>query len=306
VDAPNARRLAESISDDILAGRLTDGEKLPSERLLATSFGVGRPLVREALRSLEELGLVETRAGRGTFVRATTTGVHRQLGVAIRRRGATAAELSEARITLESQAAGLAATRATADDIDRLEEALRQLEASEGVEHVRNDLAFHLAIAAAAHNPVIEMMLESIAPLTVALMARSVGDPQVMAEEDGDDDERHHHGDLTPREVLDGLQRGIGDRAEDHPPVEPQRIAGRQDDAGGGEQGDPGVDLEGAEQCQELSDESGRARQADIGQREDHEHGGIEGHPIDEAAEDRNLVGVHAIVDDADAQEEPG
>lgn len=181
IDAPNARRITQTIADDIVSARLRPGEKLPSERALAVRFGVGRPLVREALRSLGELGLIETHAGRGTFVRASeVAGVHRQVGLAIRRRGVTAAELSEARIALESEAAGLAAERATAADIERLEAALDDLEHAQGVAHVQRDLAFHLAIAAAAHNPVIEMMLESIAPLTVALMTRSVGDPQVM------------------------------------------------------------------------------------------------------------------------------
>jgi GntR family transcriptional repressor for pyruvate dehydrogenase complex len=182
MDAPNARRITQTIADEIVSGRLQAGEQLSSERALAARFGVGRPLVREALRSLGELGLIETHAGRGTYVRSTSgSGVHRQVGIAIRRRGVTAAQLSEARITLESEAAGLAADRATAVDIERLEEALRDLDAAQGLTHVRRDLAFHLAIAAAAHNPVIEMMLESIAPLTVALMTRSVGDREVMS-----------------------------------------------------------------------------------------------------------------------------
>jgi GntR family transcriptional regulator, transcriptional repressor for pyruvate dehydrogenase complex len=181
MDAPNARRIAQAIADEILSRRLRAGEMLPPERALAIRYGVGRPLVREALRSVEELGLIETRPGRGTFVRSgNVSAVHRQLGVAIRRRGVTAAQLSEARITLEGEAASLAASRATAADTAVLRAALEQLEPSEAVEHVRNDLTFHLAVAAAAHNPVIEMMLESIAPLTVALMARSVGDLEVM------------------------------------------------------------------------------------------------------------------------------
>jgi len=181
VDAPNARRITQTVSDDIVSGRLQPGEKLPSERTLAARFGVGRPLIREALRMMDELGLIQTHAGRGTFVRSVSvTGMHRQVGMAIRRRGVTAAQLSEARITLESEAASLAATRGGPSDLDRLEAALQRLEPSEGIEHVKLDLAFHLAIAAAAHNPVIEMMLESIAPLTVALMTRSVGDAEVM------------------------------------------------------------------------------------------------------------------------------
>jgi len=181
MDAPNPRRISEAIADDIVSGRLRPGEQLPSERALAARYGVGRPLVREALRSLGELGLIETHAGRGTFVRPSAgASVHRPVGLAIRRRGVTAAQLSEARISLESEAAGLAAERATGVDIERIEDALRALDGAQGIIHVQRDLAFHLAIAAAAHNPVIEMMLESIAPLTVGLMVRSAGDPKVM------------------------------------------------------------------------------------------------------------------------------
>ncbi len=181
MDVPNARRIARSIADGIVAGEPRAGEMLPSERALAVRYGVGRPLIREALRSVEELGLIETRPGRGTFVRSEAApGMHRGVGVAILRRGVTAAQLSEARITLESEAASLAASRATPDDLAALEAALERLESSESIEHVKYDLVFHLGIAAAAHNPVIEMMLESIAPQAVALMVRSVGDPQVM------------------------------------------------------------------------------------------------------------------------------
>ncbi len=181
MDAPNARRIAQSIADEIVGGRLESGQKLPPERALAVQYGVSRPLIREALRSVDELGLIETRPGRGTYVRSgRTAGVHRQIGLAIRRRGVTAAELSEARITLEGEAASLAAQRATDADIERLERALARLDPSEGIAHVKLDLAFHLGIVAAAHNTVIEMMLESIAPLTVALMTRSVSDPRVM------------------------------------------------------------------------------------------------------------------------------
>jgi GntR family transcriptional repressor for pyruvate dehydrogenase complex len=176
---------------------------LPPERSVATRYGVGRPLIREALRSVEELGLIETRPGRGTFVRSEAApGVHRGVGVAILRRGVTASQLSEARITLECEAASLAARRATPEDIASLTVALDRLEQSESIEHVRNDLVFHLGIAAAAHNPVIEMMLESIAPQTVALMLRSVGDPQVMVRS------QPYH-----RVALGAIVRGDGDGA---------------------------------------------------------------------------------------------
>jgi GntR family transcriptional repressor for pyruvate dehydrogenase complex len=179
--APTADAVVQAIAEDILAGQSRPGDKLESERELAVRFGVGRPLIREALRSLSELGLIETLPGRGTWVRAREdAGAHRQADIALRRRGVTARQLSEARILLEAGAARYAATRATEEDIQRLEAALERLDATEGVDHVRGDLAFHLAVAAAAHNPVIEMMLESIGVPTVALMIRSVGDPKVM------------------------------------------------------------------------------------------------------------------------------
>lgn len=196
--APSVDSVVRSMSEEILSGTLAPGDKLPSERELATRFGVGRPLIREALRSLAELGLMETIPARGTFVRAGhNTRADRQAGIAIRRRGVTAHELSEARLMLETGTARQAAERATPEDIGRLEAILEVLDRSTGIEHVERDLAFHLEIAAAAHNPVVEMMLESIAVPTAALMFRSVGDPQVM-----DRSQRYH------RVALDAIRAG--------------------------------------------------------------------------------------------------
>ena len=122
----------------------------PSERELATRFGVGRPLIREALRSLAELGLIETIPARGTFVRAGTRHPRRPAGGhAPSAAGAvTAHELSEARLMLETGTARQAAQRATPEDIERLEAILEVLDQSAGIEHVERDLAFHLEIVA--------------------------------------------------------------------------------------------------------------------------------------------------------------
>ena len=103
---------------------------------------------------------------------------------------------------LETATARMAARHATATDIGRLDAILEQLEHSEGIEHVERDLAFHLEIAAAAHNPVVEMMLESIAVPTAALMFRSVGDPKVM-----DRSQRYH------RVTLDAIRTRDPDAA---------------------------------------------------------------------------------------------
>lgn len=181
MSAPTADSVVRSTAEDILSGRLAAGAKLPSERELAQQYGVGRPLIREALRSLAEMGLIETQPARGTFVRAVDDPAsHRQGGIAIRRRGVTAHQLSEARILLETSGARYAAERRTDEDLARLRNALERVDASTSMQHVADDLGFHLEVAAAAHNPVLEMMLESIAVPTAALMVRSVGDPEVM------------------------------------------------------------------------------------------------------------------------------
>jgi len=93
-------------------------------------------------------------------------------------------------------------------------------------------------------------------------------------------------------------------RPEDHASVEIERVGGGQDHAERGQECDPGVGLERAHQREELADEAARARQPDVGQREHHEDGGVERHTVDEPAVGRDLAGVHAVVDDAHAQEQ--
>ena len=173
--------LAAHLEDEILAGRLGAGTKLPSERQLADRFGVSRPVVREALRGLVERDLVEVRPGRGTYVRhARSTDAADRLGALYRRHQATPRHLVEARTMLESTAAALAAERATQEQVAAIERALVRFDSATGlIDQARFDLGFHLAIARAAGNPVIETMFGSITGLSVELMLRSLGDPAV-------------------------------------------------------------------------------------------------------------------------------
>lgn len=170
--------LAAQLEQQILSGSLPAGSKLPSERQLTERFGVSRPIVREALRMLAERSLVEIRPGRGTYVRGMrSTDAAGVLDSLYRRSQATPRDLVEARTMLECTAAELAAERATADDLRRIDAALARFDqASTVVERARYDLVFHLAIAQAAHNPVVETMFGSIIGLTVDLMLRSLSD----------------------------------------------------------------------------------------------------------------------------------
>jgi DNA-binding FadR family transcriptional regulator len=175
-------QIASTLAERVLSGELAPNERLPPERQLAVEFGVSRPIIREALRALVERGLIDVEPSRGAFVRSTTgPGRFQSLDVEYLRRGTTARQLSEARLMIETEAVALAVDHADAVDLATLSAALDRVEASATpLERVRNDLAFHAALVAATHNPVIETMFASIQALTVELMVRSAGDAEIV------------------------------------------------------------------------------------------------------------------------------
>lgn len=168
---------------EIFSGHLAPGDRLLSERQLAEVHGVSRPIVREALRTLAERGLLEIAPARGAFVRSPSALVGvRPLEVLYRRGRATAREVSEARLMIECEAAALAAQRGDLQDIRELEQRLDALEDAHGAtETVAADLAFHLRVARASHNRIVEAMLASLATLAAKLMVRSLEDQAVYA-----------------------------------------------------------------------------------------------------------------------------
>jgi DNA-binding FadR family transcriptional regulator len=175
--------IAECLEAEVHALGSAAGAKLPSERELAERLGVGRPLIREAMRSLVERGLVEVSPGRGAFVRAaSTTEAARPLGSHYRRQNITLGDLIEVRTMIEPPAARLAATRATEAEIEALREAVERNDASKVVlEQARWDLAIHRIVSRMPHNPMIETTFESIVPLIFELMLRSLSDRKVVA-----------------------------------------------------------------------------------------------------------------------------
>lgn len=152
-------RLQQGIRD----GMLSVGDKLPSERELAESFGVSRNSVREALRALEALGVIEVRHGDGTFIQAPdVASLLSPYFNVLQEKQTFLREVLEFRRLLEPSLARLAAERATEHDLERLEAILGdhegQIKNNESVVEV--DLAFHRAIAHAAHNHVIQSTFE--------------------------------------------------------------------------------------------------------------------------------------------------
>ena len=154
-------QIATRIEELILGDRLHPGDKLPSERDLASSFGVSRPVIREAIKLLEERGLLEARNGRGAFV--TDPGyrsVTSSLSIAVRMQDCSSDDLYEARWCTESFTARLAAERATEADIDRIEAAVQLMDdhLDDLKEFMLGDIEFHEALAAATHNPLFIVM----------------------------------------------------------------------------------------------------------------------------------------------------
>jgi GntR family transcriptional repressor for pyruvate dehydrogenase complex len=143
--------IAAKLRRQIETGELAPGAQLPGHRDLAAQFNVSLSSVREAISMLVSAGLVETRAGRGTFVAPASLNRPR-VGPPLTR--AEVVELVEARIVIEAHLARLAAQHATEAQIASLEQAVERMrEASESpTSYPDADVDFHLALAAAANN----------------------------------------------------------------------------------------------------------------------------------------------------------
>jgi GntR family transcriptional repressor for pyruvate dehydrogenase complex len=164
--------VAEHLRQLILSQKLKDGQRLPPERELADRFGVGRPSVREALRTLSQMGLVDIRAGEGAFVRKPAfppflKSMGDSLGALIGQDGSSLLELCDARRILEVETAAMAAERADPDDIARLEATLKANEAALGVpaRFRITDVEFHRAIAQATHNRILLFIHDALSDL---------------------------------------------------------------------------------------------------------------------------------------------
>ncbi len=156
------QRIVEQFQQMMLSKKLSPGDRLPPERELAALFGVGRSSLREAMRLLESMEVVETRPGQGTFLRTTD----RPLTIHARPVATCAAfrTILEARRAIEPPIAALAAARATPEAVHRLHQALDQqaAEIETGANWTAGDLAFHRELNRAADNAVLFHIRESL------------------------------------------------------------------------------------------------------------------------------------------------
>jgi GntR family transcriptional repressor for pyruvate dehydrogenase complex len=165
------QQVADDIERDILDGTFVPDSRLPSEQELADAYGVSRNVVREALKRLKEHGLVYIRTGSGTYIsKPSTKPVSDALHRLLRRSDTTIsiAHFYEIRRMLEPETARLAAERADKEDIKAIQVAYAAMEGSRDNREAwsQADLQFHFAVTTAAHNPLIQSVLN---PLTEPL-----------------------------------------------------------------------------------------------------------------------------------------
>ncbi|MGW3955499.1 FadR/GntR family transcriptional regulator [Streptomyces sp. NPDC004752] len=162
---PLGAQVADQIRELIKAEGLTDGDPLPSESDLAGRYGVSQRVVRDALRTLTNQGLVETRQGK----RATVSGlrpvaVEDYFRLAMHADSDAIDDLLELRLAIETKAAGLAAARGSAEELARLRTIMAELSEAEDdlTRRVELDMAFHDTIARASGNRFFQSILDAL------------------------------------------------------------------------------------------------------------------------------------------------
>lgn len=176
--------VAEQLEEAILSGSYKPGDKLPPEREMKTTLGTSRRSLREAMRVLEQKGLIETRLGvkGGSFVKSPSSDtLLNDLAVLIRFKKVPVTELAEFRIDLEGVVARRAAQRADDRDLDTLEKIVSKAKTvlssphAELADYQEVDREYHLALAAAARNHLYVWILKIVHGNMFRYVERHIG-----------------------------------------------------------------------------------------------------------------------------------
>ena len=159
-------QVAAQLSDQITEGRWKPGEKLPSETELCYAMNIGRSTLREALKSLAFVGMVQMRPGDGTYViEESGLLIDRIMARGLLKSDKELQDVGEARLLIEGETAALAAERADMKDLRKLDLLMEEMEESlrgVGRDFVDLDVELHLAIAQSAKN---QMLFELLTPI---------------------------------------------------------------------------------------------------------------------------------------------
>jgi GntR family transcriptional repressor for pyruvate dehydrogenase complex len=167
------QHVVDQIQNMILDGTLKAGDKLPTERDMTELFKVSRTSVREAIRALDILGLVECRQGDGNFIRKDfSTGMFEPLSIMFKLHNGNALDLFQIRKMLEEEAVKLAATQITKKQLVELKSIMRNLESAEiEKEKVKLDADFHFKIIEASGNYLLQCFYNAVATIMKSFMA---------------------------------------------------------------------------------------------------------------------------------------
>lgn len=139
------------------------GEKLPNENALSLSFNVSRPVIREVIKALEAQGVLETKHGSGTFVTDYPGFSNDPLGLSdLQDKTSLLKNWYEARKAVESEVVRMVVANATEEDIQLLKQCVKEVETAikyGNKEFLKSDRKFHIALACATHNPVMERIV---------------------------------------------------------------------------------------------------------------------------------------------------
>jgi len=184
------------LSDDVIGQlktllvdkNLKPGDKLPPERGLSDLFQVGRPSIREALRTLDILGFVDIRPGDGVYVRDPRGGsflksIQESLEILVQLEPKTLLEIFEVRMILEAKTASMAAKFAGPKDLAFLRTAFRELEdhLTDPKSYSERDWEFHKAIALCSHNNVLFLLINFCSALIKLTSKRFLAVPNITA-----------------------------------------------------------------------------------------------------------------------------
>jgi GntR family transcriptional regulator, transcriptional repressor for pyruvate dehydrogenase complex len=173
------KEIANQIRESIYSNKLKPGDKLPTEREMAEQFQVGRVSVREALRMLEQAGLIVIKQGRnigGAYVKATDTStISESVYDIVWRRSIQTEDLTEVRLTFEKGILQSAFNKITEDDLKMLEKCIEELEIlankkKKGNIQVSELTNFHVTLAHATRNPLFEIILNVLMNVTAKVI----------------------------------------------------------------------------------------------------------------------------------------
>lgn len=177
------QQIVTRLQDLIRQRHLGPGDRLPSERELANSMAVSRSSLREALRALNVMGVLEMRHGEGTFITSLEPELLvRPLGFALSLSEGAFDDLFAARMVLEPAIAAMAAENAEDEDVARLEACLKASHAAcdDHEAFLEADLQLHRIVCDTARNPILEQFMRSIASLAIASRHETVHIPGVV------------------------------------------------------------------------------------------------------------------------------